>query len=73
MNKSFEPLRLCPEHNLPLVRHDVEFEGVYVGGCWDCPGKMSNEQQKKFKELYPNEVFNDETPCFYHVHETEEV
>ena len=60
-----EKLIWCPEHKLPLVR--LLDRGGRVR--WDCPGKMTREQQQKMKEADPAGEYNDQTPCFYHVHE----
>lgn len=67
LNQTMKGLSLpqCPEHNLPLVRHVDDFGD----GCWDCPGKMTKEQQERMRKAYPGREFNDESPCFYHVHE----
>jgi len=63
-------LPLCPEHNLPLVRHELEDWGDGKKDyCWDCPGKMTKEQRERMRLIYHSQEFNDESPCSYHVHE----
>jgi hypothetical protein len=62
-------LPLCPEHKLPLVRHENDdWADGKKDYCWDCPGKMTKERQERLRQIH-SAHYDDNSPCDYHVHE----